>query len=445
MDAFEELKGKIQGRKAWTMVVGLGYVGLPLAILEAKAGFNVIGIENNKERAASINRGHSYIEDITDKELGPLVKGEKLHASADFAEVAKVDVVSICVPTPLDRNKQPDNSYVRYVVDQSQPYWRPGQLIVLESTTYPGTTEEVIVPRLEAKGLKVGKDVFVAFSPERIDPGNANFPVSEVPRVVGGVTPHCTALAQLFYHQILHAEVMALSSPRVAEMTKLFENTFRVVNVSLVNELAQVCERMGIDVWEVIEAAKTKPYGFMPFYPGPGVGGHCIPVDPFFLSWKAKEFDFTTRFIDLAGEINDHMPEHVTSQVTRLLNDRSKPVKGSKILLIGMAFKRNVGDTRESASIKVAEHLLKLGGVISYHDPYVPNLNLDGKVLHSTELSAEKVGGFDIVIITTDHTNIDYALLAEASQLVYDTRNALNKYRSERIYRLGAPEPVHER
>ncbi len=285
-DTFEGLKSKILQRTARTSVVGLGYVGLPLAVLEAQAGFTVTGIENNAGRAASINSGKSYIEDVPDAELGPLVKNGKLRASGDFAEIADVDVVSICVPTPLDRNKVPDNSFVRYVADQSQQYWRPGQLIVLESTTYPGATEEAIVPRLEAKGLKVGRDVFVAFSPERIDPGNVNFPVRDVPRVVGGVTPQCTELAHAFYKQILRADVMPLSSPRVAEMAKLFENTFRVVNVSLVNELAQVCERMGIDVWEVIEAAKTKPYGFMPFYPGPGVGGHCIPVDPFFLSWK---------------------------------------------------------------------------------------------------------------------------------------------------------------
>jgi len=441
VDVFEELREKIQRRKAATSVIGLGYVGLPLAVLEAQAGYTVTGIESNPQRAASINRGGSYIEDVPDEELGPLVKSGKLRASGDFAEIANVDVVSICVPTPLDRNKVPDISYVRYVVDQSQEYWHPGQLIVLESTTYPGTTEEVIVPRLEAKGLKVGRDVFVAFSPERIDPGNVNFPVRDVPRVVGGVTPRCTQAAHLFYKQILRADVMALSSPRVAEMTKLFENTFRVVNVSLVNELAQVCERMGIDVWEVIEAAKTKPYGFMPFYPGPGVGGHCIPVDPFFLSWKAKEFEFTTRFIELAGEINDHMPEHVTSQVGRLLNDRRKPINGSKVLLIGMAFKRNVGDVRESASVKVAEHLLRLGAELSYHDPYVPSLAVDGKTLHSVALTSSKVSGYDIVVITTDHSNVDYALLAEASQLIYDTRNAMSKYPSGRVYRLGAPDP----
>lgn len=441
-DSYLTLRSGITNRSLSAIVIGLGYVGLPLAALVAGAGFHVTGIERTKARVSSVNRGRSYIEDLSDEELIPLVRGDRLSATSEFSSVSEAGVVAICVPTPLDDDKNPDTSYIEHVVDHASPYWREGQLVLLESTTYPGTTEEVILPRLKERGLEVGRDIFLAFSPERIDPGNKALPPKEIPRIVGGVTENCTELAKLFYEQVLNASVFPVSSPKVAEMTKLFENVFRVVNVSLVNELAQLCERMKIDVWEVIAAAETKPYGFMPFYPGPGVGGHCIPIDPFFLSWKAREYDFTTRFIELAGQINDSMPSYVTQQIAEVLSGYGKAVKGSKTLMLGVAFKRDIADTRESAAVKVAAELLRHGAQISYHDPYVDTVAIDGRQFDSVPLSDENLDRSDLVVIGTDHSQLDYSLVVERSPLIYDTRNALKGFAGPHIHRLGAPAPV---
>ena len=353
----EELLQKIEGHRAQVAVIGLGYVGLPLAVEKAKAGFTVVGLDRNANRVAMVNRGENYIPDILAYELAEVVKAKKLRATQDFSVISDVDVITICVPTPLDKNKQPDTSYIEGVVEQSIPFIHKGQLIVLESTTYPGTTEEVILPRIESRGFKVGQDVFLAFSPERVDPGNKRYKTKNTPKVVGGVTPECTKVATALYEQVLEGKVFPVSSPRVAEMTKLLENIFRIVNISLMNELALLCEKMKIDIWEVIEAAKTKPFGYMPFYPGPGLGGHCIPLDPFYLAWKAKEYDFTTRFIELAGEINDGMPYHVVEQAMELLNTKGKSLNGSKVMLLGMAYKRDIDDLRESPALKVARLL----------------------------------------------------------------------------------------
>jgi len=349
-----------------------------------------------------------------------------------------VDVVTICVPTPLDRNKQPDTSYIESVVEQSLPYLHKGQLVVLESTTYPGTTEEIILPQISSRGLKVGADVFLAFSPERVDPGNAQYKTKNTPKVVGGVTPACTEVAKALYERVINGTVMAVSSPRVAEMEKLLENIFRIVNISLVNELALLCERMGIDIWEVIEAAKTKPFGFMPFYPGPGLGGHCIPLDPFYLSWKAKEYDFPTRFIELAGDVNDAMPYHVVERAMELLNRESKALRGARVLLLGMAYKRNIDDLRESPALKIARLLLDRGATLSYHDPYIPSAEVEGLSLRSVPLTAKSVEACDLVLITTDHSNVDYKLVVEHAKLVFDTRNATHGITSEKVVRLGA-------
>jgi len=433
----EQLLQTIKERTARVAVIGLGYVGLPLAVEKAKAGFTVIGIDRKQDRVKRVNRGESYIPDVSSGELSKVVRDEKLRATQDFSVVADVDVVTICVPTPLDKNKQPDTSYIEEVVEQLLPYLHAGQLIILESTTYPGTTEEVILPRIESRGLKVGTGIFLAFSPERVDPGNKRYKLKDTPKVVGGVTPHCTEAAKMLYETVLEKEVFTVSSPRAAEMTKLLENIFRVVNVSLVNELAILCDRMSIDIWEVIEAAKTKPFGFMPFYPGPGMGGHCIPVDAFYLSWKAKEYDFPMRFIELAGEINDAMPEYVVNRVTELLNERKKPLNGAKILLIGMAYKRDVDDIRESPALKVAQLLLQRKSRLSYHDPYVSQVELEGQMYSSKALTSKLLQESDLVLITTDHSKINYRMIVKYAPLIYDTRNALKRFNNRKIHRLG--------
>jgi len=433
----DALLERIKFRQARIAVIGLGYVGLPLAVEKAKAGFQVMGIERKKERVDKVNQGETYIPDILADDLAEVVSQGKLRATQEFSVISDVDVVTICVPTPLDKNKQPDTSYIEGVVDQSLPFLHPGQLIVLESTTYPGTTEEVILPRVESQGLKVGQDVFLAFSPERVDPGNKRYKTKNTPKIVGGVTPACTKVARILYEQILDGEVFPVSSPRVAEMTKLLENIFRIVNISLVNELALLCEKMEIDIWEVIEAAKTKPFGFMPFYPGPGLGGHCIPLDPFYLSWKAKEYDFTTRFIELAGQINDAMPYHVAERAMELLNEQGKPLKGSRVLLLGMAYKRNVDDLRESPALKVARLLLSHGTKLSYHDPYIPKIDAPGLRFESIPLTPANLAAQDLVIITTDHTNVDYQQVVEHAPLIFDTRNATRGLQSAKIVWLG--------
>jgi UDP-N-acetyl-D-glucosamine dehydrogenase len=428
---------KIRNKTARIAVIGLGYVGLPLAVEKAKVGYAVVGVERNADRVAQVNRGENYIGDVVPDDLAAVVRAGRLRATQDFSVVADVDVVTICVPTPLDKNKQPDTSYIEYVVDQSLPYIHPGQLIVLESTTYPGTTEEIIQARLEEQGFAIGRDVFVAFSPERVDPGNAHYKTKNTPKVVGGVTRECTRIAAALYEQVLEGGVFQVSSPRVAEMTKILENTFRIVNISLVNELALLCERMNIDIWEVIEAAKTKPFGYMPFYPGPGLGGHCIPLDPFYLSWKAKAYDFSTRFIELAGQVNDEMPHHVVERSMMLLNDSGKSVRGAKILVLGVAYKRDIDDVRESPALKVISEFEKLGASVCYHDPYVPSIKLGDREMASQPLDDAALRKSDLVLILTDHSSIDYARVAKTSPLVFDTRNATAGIAAPNVKRLG--------
>ena len=434
----ERLRQKIESKEANIAVIGLGYVGLPLAVEKAKAGFQVVGIDRSAERVAKVNRGENYIPDVLDIELEQVVHEGRLQATEGFEVIGDVDVITICVPTPLDKNRNPVTRYIENVVDSSLPYIKRGQLFILESTSYPGTTEEIIKPRIEGRGFKVGEDIFLAFSPERVDPGNKKYKVANTPKVVGGVTPRCTELAKALYEQIIEGEVHTVSSPKVAEMEKLLENIFRIVNISLVNELALLCERMGIDIWEVIEAAKTKPFGFMAFYPGPGLGGHCIPLDPFYLSWKAKEYGFTTRFIELAGEINDAMPHHVVERAMELLNEQGKPLKGSRVLLLGMAYKRDVDDLRESPALKVARLLLERGAVLDYHDPYIHKLQLNGQDYCSITLTPEALQRYDLVIITTDHSNVDYRLVVENGKLIFDTRNALHDLKGGNIHKLGS-------
>lgn len=432
-----KLLERIEKREAKIALIGLGYVGLPLAVEQAKAGFSVIGIDRNADRVAMVNQGENYIPDVLIDDLAAVVSEGRLKAVQDFSVIGGVDILMICVPTPLDKNKQPDTSYIEGVVERSLPYLHPGQLVVLESTTYPGTTEEVILPRIESRGMKVGQDIYLAFSPERVDPGNPHYKTKNTPKVVGGLTPTCTKLAKALYEQVIEAEVFAASSPRVAEMTKLLENVFRIVNISLVNELALLCEKMGIDIWEVIEAAKTKPFGFMPFYPGPGLGGHCIPLDPFYLSWKAKEYDFTTRFIELAGQVSDAMPYHVVHRVLELLNERGKPLKGANVLLVGLAYKRDVDDLRQSPAVKIARLLEKQGAALTYHDPYIPQIDQENLILTSRPLTAELLAAQDMVIITTGHSNIDYRMVVDHASLVFDTRNATQGIVSPKIVRLG--------
>ena len=434
----EKLVERFRKRDATIAVIGLGYVGLPLAVEYAKRGFAVRGIERNEARVDAVNRGENYVADVLIDDLSDVVGGGRLSATQSFDGIGEADAILICVPTPLDKNKQPDTSYIEHVVAQSLPHVRSGQLMVLESTTYPGTTEEIIRPLIEDRGLAVGDDVFLAFSPERVDPGNPRYKTHNTPKVVGGVTEACTDCAKALYEQIIDAGVFAVSSPRAAEMTKLLENTFRIVNISLVNELAQLCERMDIDVWEVIEAAKTKPFGFMPFYPGPGLGGHCIPLDPFYLSWKAREYDFTTQFIELAGRIGDAMPYHVVERAAALLNEAGKPLHGSRVLLLGMAYKRDVDDLRQSPALKIARLLIDRGACVGYHDPYIPRIDRDGVALESLPLTPDVLAAQDLVLITTAHTNVNVADAIAHAPLIYDTRNATRGSDESHVIRLGA-------
>jgi len=436
-----DLLEKLRSRQARIAVIGLGYVGLPLAVEKARAGFHVVGIDSNPDRVKMVNQGRNYIGDVVPEDLAAVTGEGHLTATSTFEPVADADVVTICVPTPLDRHKQPDTSYIEDVVEASLPYLHEGQLVVLESTTYPGTTEEIIRPRVESLGLKVGEDIFVAFSPERVDPGNARYKTRNTPKVVGGITPRCAEMAKALYENTLSAGVHTVSSTKAAEMTKLLENVFRAVNVSLVNELAMLCERMGVDIWEVIEAASTKPFGYMPFYPGPGLGGHCIPLDPFYLSWKAKEYGFTTRFIELAGEINETMPGHVVERTMELVNDRGIALRGARILLVGVAYKKDIDDLRESPAIKIAKLLLKHGAELSYHDPHVPSVQIDQNELRSIELAPESLASFDLVLITTAHSAVDYEEIVRHAENVLDTRNATEGLVAENLHRLGAMTP----
>ncbi len=434
MTSFEELKRKIEGHTASTGVVGLGYVGLPLAVELAEAGFTVVGIDVQQSKVDSINRGESYIQDVPTSVLKPLVEAGKIRATADFAAVEKLDTINICVPTPLRKTKDPDMSYIVRSCEEIAKYFHAGMLVILESTTYPGTTDELMLPMFEAGGLKVGKDFFLCFSPERVDPGNPNFQTKNIPKVVGGITGPCTEIGALFYRQALET-VVPVGSTRVAEMVKLLENTFRMINIGLVNEIALMCDRMDINVWEVIDAAATKPFGFMPFYPGPGLGGHCIPIDPFYLSWKTKQAGIEARFIELAGYINGSMPHFVVDKIQNALNNHTKPLKGSHVHVMGVAYKRDIDDVRESPALDIIHLLGKRGAKVTYSDPYVPRINADGIVMNATDAAAGCKAA-DCVVVVTDHKSFDYPGLVKTARLVVDTRNALKGIESEKIVRL---------
>jgi UDP-N-acetyl-D-glucosamine dehydrogenase len=427
------LEEKIRSRTARVGIVGLGYVGLPLAVEFARAGFHVTGIDVSQEKTTRVNGGDSYVGDVPGAVLRPLVESGKLTATTDFRAVLELDTINICVPTPLRKTKDPDMSYIVSSCQEIARYFHAGTLVILESTTYPGTTDEVVLPMLTKSGLEAGRDFFLCFSPERVDPGNPNFQTVNIPKVVGGVTPACTEMGRLFYSQALE-KVVPVSSTQVAEMVKLLENTFRMINIGLVNEIALMCDRMGINVWEVIEAAATKPFGFMPFFPGPGLGGHCIPIDPFYLSWKTKQAGIEARFIELAGYINGQMPHFVTDKVQNALNDAGKPVKGSRIHVMGVAYKRDIEDLRESPALDVIMLLQRRGGVISYSDPHVPRVKLDG--LDLVAEPEEHAAQADCVVIITDHSRFDYAALVDRAPLIVDTRNALKNFRSPKIVRL---------
>lgn len=420
------LMTKIETHTATVAVVGLGYVGLPLAVEKAKVGFDVIGIEQNPRRASMVNNAENYIRDVKDEELAQVVQAGKLKALTDFEQLPEADVIVICVPTPLDQNRTPDISYIVNVTEEIARYLRPGQLVTLESTTYPGTTQEVILPKLQESGLKVGEDFFLAYSPERVDPGNKRFTTNNISKVVGGVTPACLEVAYTFYDQTIQ-QVVPVSSPAVAEITKVFENTYRAVNIALVNELMLLCNKMGLDVWEVIDAAGTKPFGIQTFYPGPGVGGHCIPVDPFYLAWKAREYDFQTRFIELAGEINIQVSYYVVDKVTEALNRLHKAVNGSRILILGVAYKKDIADIRESPALRIIPQLIERGAVLSYHDPYIPFIEpreCSQFSAASVKITAETIAAADLVLILTDHSGIDYQWVVDQARIVVDTRNA---------------------
>ena len=427
------LQHKILEKRARVGIVGLGYVGLPLAVEFAKAGFSVTGIDISQEKTKKVNAGDSYVGDIPSATLKPLVETGKLRATTDFSAVLELDTINICVPTPLRKTKDPDMSFIVSSCQEIARHFHAGQLVILESTTYPGTTDEVVLPILSKSGLEVGRDFFLCFSPERVDPGNPKFQTVNIPKVVGGCTPVCTEMGSLLYAQALE-QVVPVSSTQVAEMVKLLENTFRMINIGLANEIALMCDRMGINVWEVIDAAATKPFGFMPFYPGPGLGGHCIPIDPFYLSWKTKQSGFEARFIELAGYINGQMPHFVTDKVQNALNDAGKPVKGSRIHVMGVAYKRNIDDMRESPALDVILLLERRGAIVSYSDPHVPHLRLDGSQLDAQPESA--AADADCVVIITDHTAFDYRALVERAPLIVDTRNALKGFTSPKIVRL---------
>jgi UDP-N-acetyl-D-glucosamine dehydrogenase len=429
----KEMANKIRSRQARVGVVGLGYVGLPLAVEFAKAGFAVTGIDVSQAKIERVNLGDSYVGDVPSDALAPLVESGKLRATTDFAVIAELDTVNICVPTPLRKTKDPDMSHIVSACEKIAAHLHPGMLVILESTTYPGTTDELLLPTLSHDGLTVGSDFFLCFSPERVDPGNPQFQTANIPKVVGGCTPACTELGRLFYEQALE-RVVPVSSTRVAEMVKLLENTFRMINIGLVNEIAMMCDRIDINVWEVIEAAATKPFGFMPFYPGPGLGGHCIPIDPFYLSWKTKQAGIEARFIELAGYINGQMPHFVVDKVRDALNNVLKPVRGSRIHILGVAYKRDIDDVRESPALDVMLLLQRLGASLCYSDPYIPVLRLDGFELVAQP--QETVAAADCAVIVTDHSAFDYRTLVENAQLIVDTRNALCGFQSTKIVRL---------
>jgi UDP-N-acetyl-D-glucosamine dehydrogenase len=427
----DDLERKLTARTAAIGVVGLGYVGLPLVVGFARAGFPVIGVDIDAGRVEALARGRSHVSDVDAGELERLVAGGRIRASADWAVVPEADVLILCVPTPFTRNREPDLSAVTDAAREIGGRLRPGQLVVLESTTYPGTTEEVVLPLLTASGLAVGRDVGLAYSPERIDPGNRGHHLENTPKVVAGVTARCGALATRLYEAIV-VKVVPVSSPRAAELAKLLENIFRHVNIALVNEMAMLCDRMKIDIWEVVEAAATKPFGFMSFSPGPGVGGHCIPVDPMYLSWKAREFDFYSRFIDLAAEINANMPYFVAGKVGRALAERGVALKGARVVVLGVAFKRDIGDVRNSSAFKLMDLLSQDGMDVTFHDPHAPEVEWRGEARRSTPLTPEVLAAAECVVIHTDHSAVDYDEIVRHARVVVDTRNATRNVRAHR-------------
>jgi len=419
----KKLEEKILDKKAKVGVIGLGYVGLPLALTFVKGGFRVYGIDIDKNKVAKLKTGKSHILDVSPQEIKDALK-EGLVVSADFSRIKELDAVIICVPTPLYKTKEPDVSYIVAAVEKIKRYMKRGQIVILESTTYPGTTEEVMLPVLESNGWKEGEDFYLAFSPERIDPGNPRYQTKNTPKVIGGISQRSTQIAKLLYEQVLDA-VIPVSSAKVAEMVKLLENTFRIVNIGLVNEIMLMCDRLCINVWEVIDAARTKPYGFMPFYPGPGVGGHCIPVDPLYLSWKARMYGFEARFIDLASYVNSEMPRYVVSKIISGLNEHGKPLKCANILMMGVAYKKDVKDLRESPALEIIELLVENGAIVSYYDPYFPYLKIRDINLKSAPFDKESFTDSDCVVIITDHSDVDYKFVVKNSKLVVDTRNIL--------------------
>lgn len=423
----ETLLKKIKDKTAIVAVIGLGYVGLPLAVEKAKAGYKTIGFDIQDKRVNMVNEGKNYIGDVVDEELDDLVRKGLLSATTDYSIVKEADFIAICVPTPLDEYKQPDISYVKNSTIEISKHLKKGAIVVLESTTYPGTTEELLLPILEqGSGLKCGQDFYLAFSPERVDPGNLIYKTKNTPKVVGGVGKDSTEIAAAMYRNVLEGEVLEVSSPKVAEMEKILENTYRNINIGLANEMAIICNKMGINVWEVIEAAKTKPYGFQAFYPGPGLGGHCIPLDPYYLSWKAREYDYHTQLIETSGIINDSMPQYVVERSSKILNRFKKPLNGSKILILGVAYKQDIDDYRESPAIKVIENFEKEGSIVDYYDPYVDEYRYKGKTKKGIkELTKEALNNADLVVITTSHTKVDYEFVQANSIYIFDTKNAM--------------------
>ncbi len=428
----QALISKIESGTARIGIVGLGYVGLPLAVAFAEAGYRVVGVDSNPAKVALLNQGKSYVEDVPDDQIAPLIQDNLLVATTDYADLERVDSISICVPTPLSKTGDPDISYIVDATDNIAKYGGSGKLIILESTTYPGTTDEIILPRLISNGDVIGVDVFVAFSPERIDPGREDFTIHTTPKVIGGVTENCLEVALALYGKIIDNPV-PVSSTATAEMVKLLENTFRAVNIGLVNEVALMCDKLNLDAWEVVKAAATKPYGFMPFYPGPGLGGHCIPIDPIYLSWKLRSLNYTARFIELAAEINDHMPDYVVTKVTDALNEEYKAVKGSKIIILGVAYKPNISDVRESPAIGIIYLLREKGAEVEFHDPHVELLQADDIELSSIKLTAEALQQADCVLVVTHHDRIDWSFVAEQAKLIVDTRHVVGRSAAARV------------
>lgn len=427
---------KLNTKNATIGVVGLGYVGLPLAVEKAKAGFNVIGFDVQEEKVNNVNEGINYIGDVLPADLESLVASGKLKATSDYSFIKDVDAVAICVPTPLDIYKQPNMNYVESSAKAIAANFTKGTLIVLESTTYPGTTEELIKPILENSGMVCGEDFFLAYSPERVDPGNKDFNTKNTPKVVGGITESCTKVAAAMYRAVLEGDVHEVSSPAVAEMEKLLENTFRNINVALANEMAILCHKMGIDVWEVIDAAATKPYGFMPFYPGPGLGGHCIPIDPWYLTWKAREYNYHTKLIETAGEINDSMPDFVVQRCAEILNKQGKALNGAKILILGIAYKKDIDDYRESPVLPILKRLQGSGADWVAVDPFIPVFKLNGEIIKTKGLTNDILADSDLVIIATNHSNFDYKKIVNNSQAILDTRNSVSNYIGDNIYKI---------